>query len=63
MMKVGVHLMRVAGMLRLIKREEVRQDVKDCKFPRSRQMRDKMTGDHWAVLRPLINAIEVPAEQ
>ena len=26
-------------------------------------MRNTMTGDHWAVLRPLMDATEVPAEQ
>ena len=26
-------------------------------------MRHTMTGDHWAVLRPLVNTTEVPAEQ
>ena len=61
-MKVGVHLLKAAEMLRFIKREEVIQDLKHCRIPRSGGIRNTMTGDHWAVLRPLINAIQVPAE-
>ena len=61
-MKIGVHLMKVTDKLRFIKREEVMQDVKHCRFPKSGGIRNTMTGDHWAVLRHLINATEAPAE-
>ena len=60
-MKIGVHLMRVPEMRIFMEREGAIQDVQDCRFPRSGQMRHTMTGDHWAVLRPLMDAIEVPA--
>ena len=62
MMKIGVHSMKVASMLRFMKRQEVRQDVKDCRFPKSGGIHNTMIGDHWAALRLLINAIEAPAE-
>ena len=62
-MNIGVHLMSVAEMVRCMKREKVRQDLKDCSFPTLGTMRNTMTGDHLAVLRLLINAVEVPAEQ
>ena len=61
-MTVCVHLMKVPEMLRFIQREEVIQDLKHCRFPRSGGIHNTMTGDRWAVLRHLINAIQVPAE-
>ena len=36
--------------------------MKHRRFPRSGGICNTMTRDHWAVLRPLINAIKVPAE-
>ena len=63
MMKVSVHLMMVAQMLRFIKREEVVQDLEHCRYPRSGGILNTMDGDHWAVLRPLVNDIQVPTEE
>ena len=62
-MKVSVHMMMVAKMLRFIERAEVVQDLEHCRYPRSGGNRNTMNGDHWAVLRPLVNAIQVPAEE
>ena len=56
-MKVDVHLMMVVQMLRFIKREEVVQDREHCRCPRSGGIRNTMNGDHWAVLRPLVNDV------
>ena len=61
-MKIGTHLMIVAELLRFIKREEVVQENSGVGFPRSGKLHNTMTGDHWTVLRPLMDAIEVPAE-
>ena len=62
-MKVNVHLTMVAQLLRFIKREEVVQDLEHCRYPRSGGIRNTMNGDHWAVLRPLVNNIQVPTEE
>ena len=61
-MKVSVHMMMLATMLRFVTREEVVQDLEHCRYPRSGGIRNTMNGDHWAVLCPLLNAIQVPAE-
>ena len=61
-MKIGVHLTKVAEMLRCMKREEVIQDVKHCRFPKPGGIRNTMTGDHWALVRHLVNAVKSPAE-
>ena len=61
--KVCVHMMSVAKMLRFIKREEFVQDLEHCKYPRSGEIRNTMNGDQRAVLRPVVNAIQAPAEE
>ena len=61
-MKIGVHLMRMTEMLRFMKRKEEVQEYSKVGFPRSGKLRHTMTGDRWTVLRPLMDAIEVPAE-
>ena len=60
-MKIGIHLVRIAEILRLLEWEEMVQENAKTKFPRSGKLRHTTTGVHWTVLRLLMDAIEVPA--